>query len=440
MAQPTGDPLARALALEGRFEFLQRPGLWLWLLVALGVVLRALLVVFSQGTYDALIWRALADGIHTHGLLEQYRLSAALNHPPLAAWTATRLLELSIGSGIPFRILFRAPTALVDLGSAALLCRILRGNRYRWVATGLYAVHPVALIFSAYHGNTDSVIAFFLLLCVWSASTGRPLITGCLLGMSLWIKLPGLLAAPALGFAFPRWRDRLAFGVSLLVTGVLTYAPLLVVDPEILFRRVLSYQGLVILTSAGVRIWGLQNFLYLTGVLPDTWQERIASAVEWWFGHSTLVVLVPLMIFAWLRRRNRDAVDLGTTLAGCYSIVYALSNFWSFQYLAWSVPLWFLAGGAFALGATVTAGAYVYAVYAFVCESPFLLGPWDFNGHPLWPWYLELMRDSAVLFFTAASLVLLWRVVRDEWRSRLPPPAAPQHDAASGSLLDSSAG
>jgi hypothetical protein len=416
--QPTRDPLARALALEGAFEFLERPGLWLWFLIAAGVVLRALLVVFTQGTYDALIWKALAEGIHTHGLLEQYRLSAALNHPPLAAWIATRLLDLSVATGIPFRILFRAPTALVDLGSAALLCRILRGNRYRWVVTGLYAVHPVALIFSAYHGNTDSVIAFFLLLCVWSASAGRPVVTGCLLGVSLWIKLPGILAAPALGFVFPRWRDRLAFGAALLVTGALTYVPLLVVDPEIVFRRVLSYQGLIILTSAGVRIWGLQNFLYLTGALPDAWQERIAAAVEWWLGHSTLVVLVPLVIFAWLRRRKREALEVGATLAGCYAIVYALSNFWSFQYLAWSVPLWFLAGGAFAFGATVTAGAYVYAVYAFVCESPFLLGAWDFNGHPQWPWYLELMRDCAVLFFAAASLVFLWRAVRDEWRSR----------------------
>jgi hypothetical protein len=98
--------------------------------------------------------------------------------------------------------------------------------------------------------------------------------TGCLLGVSLWVKLPGILAAPALGFVFPRWRDRLAFGASLLVTGALTYVPLLVIDPDIVFRRVLSYQGLVILTSAGVRIWGLQNFLYLTGALPG----RVAAA------------------------------------------------------------------------------------------------------------------------------------------------------------------
>src|SRR5262245_39326645 len=114
LAQPTRDPLARALALEGSFEFLRRPGPWLWLLIAAGVVLRALLVVFTQGTYDALIWKALAEGIRNHGLLEQYRLSAALNHPPLAAWIATRLLELSIATGIPFRVLFRPPTALLD--------------------------------------------------------------------------------------------------------------------------------------------------------------------------------------------------------------------------------------------------------------------------------------------------------------------------------------
>jgi hypothetical protein len=58
------------------------------------------------------------------------------------------------------------------------------------------------------------------------------------------------------------------------MTGALTYVPLLVIDPDIVFRRVLSYQGLGILTSAGVRIWGLQNFLYLTGALPGAWQQQ----------------------------------------------------------------------------------------------------------------------------------------------------------------------
>jgi hypothetical protein len=138
--------------------------------------------------------------------------------------------------------------------------------------------------------------------------------TGCLLGVSLWVKLPGILAAPALGFVFPRWRDRLAFGASLLVTGALTYVPLLVIDPDIVFRRVLSYQGLVILTSAGVRIWGLQNFLYLTGALPGAWQQQNFN------GHPQCAVLffaVASLVFLWraVRDESRWLLGLGLRVA-----------------------------------------------------------------------------------------------------------------------------
>ena len=37
----------------------------------------------------------------------------------------------------------------------------------RFLAAACYWLSPAAIILSAYHGNTDSAVAFFLLLCVW---------------------------------------------------------------------------------------------------------------------------------------------------------------------------------------------------------------------------------------------------------------------------------
>src|SRR5439155_730200 len=74
------------------------------------------------------------------------------------------------GTGIPFRILLRAPFALVDAGTAFLLLLLLGDCRWRFVAAAAYWLNPLSIIFSAYHGNTDSAVAFFLVLCVWLLS------------------------------------------------------------------------------------------------------------------------------------------------------------------------------------------------------------------------------------------------------------------------------
>ena len=406
--------LARILKLEGSLQFLQRPGAWLWVLVSAGILVRAFLVIFTEGTYDVSIWKSHAQGVLDHGLVGQYRVSEALNHPPLACWVAAGLLLLSQWTGVSFGIVLRAPLALADVGTAFLLGYVLRTTRYRWAAVGLYAVHPLAIILSAYHGNTDSLIAFFILLSVALISEERPVMAAVALGVSLWIKLPGLLVAPALALGFKQWRDRFAFGATASLIGVITYIPLLLSDPGILYTRVLSYGGWIIQTTAGIRVWGLQNFLYLLQELPRNWQLPVGSAVIWVFNHNRLAVLLPLTAFAWMRRGEQSAAGLGTTVAASYAIVYAFSNSWSFQYFAWAIPFWFLTGPIFLAGATLLAGGFIYALYAFDCGSPLLLGAWDFVGHPHWPRYLLLLRDTTVVFFFVASVVFLVRAAARE--------------------------
>ncbi len=48
--------------------------------------------------------------------------------------------------------------------------------------------------------------------------------------------------------------------------------------------------------------------------------------------------------------------------------------------------------------------AYVFGLYAWLCGDPFLLGEWDFIGHPHWPWAILAARDLATLFFVGAAI------------------------------------
>jgi hypothetical protein len=370
------------------------------------------MVGFTEGTYDIAIWQSHAQGVLDNGLIGQYRASEMLNHPPLACWIVVGLLSLSKKAGIAFPILFRAPLAIIDIGTAFLLGYVLRKTRYRWIAVALYALHPLAIILSGYHGNTDCIIAFLLLLSVAWISEEKPVLAAVALGASMWIKLPGMLAAPVLALSFKNRRDRVIFSVVAIATGVLPFVPVLFKDPAILYARVFNYPGLIIQTTAGIQVWGWQNFLGLLQLLPFEWRAPFETAAFWLFEHNRIAVLLPLIIFAWLRRGNQNAVHIGSTIAGAYTLVYALSNNWSFQYFAWSIPFWFMVGPVFFAGASLFSASYIYALYALDCDSLLLKGAWDFTGHSSWPVYLLALRDFATLFFLIAALAFLISAVR----------------------------
>ncbi|MGA2937016.1 MAG: hypothetical protein ABSF52_07955 [Syntrophobacteraceae bacterium] len=384
---------------------------WFWAAVILGALIRAYFVLFTEGTYDVHIWENHATGVLTHGLIGYYHQNIEMNHPPAIAVAITGLLRLSQISGIGFRILLRLPTAFLDAGTALLLFDIFCGSRYRLLIAAAYWLHPLTLIFSAYHGNTDSSIAFFLTACLFLLSKKRIIQAGIVLGISLWIKLPGVLALPAIFFWLPDWEDRLRFIMAAFVVGIMTYLPVMMMDPEVIFRNVLGYGGQIIVTTARVPVWGIQVFFPLISRLSWRWQEHIWPAVRFYYQHNVTIVLAAVVCLSFLRRSKKTVKELGVTVAQSYAILYGLSNFWSFQYFAWSIPFWFFPGKVFFAATTVLAGGYIYALYEHLCGNLLLLGKWDFIGHPYWPWYLLMMRDFAVLFFFAVAMGSIFRAM-----------------------------
>lgn len=401
------------------WKFLERAGIWFWILAALGLLARAFLVLSTQGTADVSIWSEHAQGVVEHGLLAHYRKCEWFNHPPFVSWVMSELWKLSGSLGLSFPSTYRALVALSDVGSAFLLLRVMKDSRWRWLAVGLYCIAPAALIFSAHHGNTDSILAPALLACCLLAGAGRPIACGAVLGLSLWIKLPSLVAAPALGFAFPRRRDRILCALTTLLVGAASYIPALAQDFPLVWSRIFGYRGLYIHTLANppIWIWGLKNFCFSTfgGV------ERWPAWAVWRMDHANAIALVLVVLYAFLRRRERTALGVAQTIAGCFAIFYGMIEAWAFQYFAWSVPFWFVRGPAFGLCANLLGGGYIYGLYAFVCEDAFLRAVWNFNGHPLWPEWLIFLRDGALIGFLVFGGIWIVKAMAGEiraWRTR----------------------
>lgn len=379
-----------------------------WFLAALiaGLAIRLYLVFFTRGTYDIDLWTRHAQGVATDGL-QYYHQAKMMNQPPFVVEMAVATIKLSVATGIPFRILWRLPFALLDAVTALLLLGVLRNRADCLIISACYWLHPLAIIFSSYHGNTDSSVALFLMLCLYLLSWERTGWAGVAAGISLWIKLTGALAIPAAIFWLPTWRHRLKFILAAGVVAFVGYLPAALMDPEIIYRKVLAYQGFLIQTTGGTQVWGTRIFFPLLAQLPPLWQSWLTPVVGFCYQSDVQIALAGILVISWLRRWDRTPMGLGATIAAAYTILYGLVNAWSFQYFACSVPFWFFAGWAFAVPASLLAGGYIYSLYWFVCGNPWLLGLWDFRGHPNWPPVVEGLRTLCVLFFLVAAVTFI---------------------------------
>jgi len=384
--------LADLRDLEGRFRFLREKGAWFWLLLALGAAVRVYFVAATPGTHDVTVWTVHARYADRNGLEAFYARSDVSNHPPPVVAVMSALWSAEEAAGIPFRVSLRAPFAILDAANALLIAFLLRGHPVRLAAAAAYWVAPLPMIFSAYHGNTDTAVAFFTLLAVLAAARGRPHWAGAALGLGLWVKLPVILAAPALLFALPTWRERMRLGTTAVAVAAIGYAPALVAYPELLLARVFGYPGLVATSHGGTPIWGLWNVAGAATRLP----ESIGAFAALHLDHNAWPSLAPVVALAWLRRDRRGGPEIAATIGASLLLFYAFSMRLSFQYLAWACPFAVFLGPVRYALVSVVAGAYVYGVYAYVCDDPWLQGPWDWIGHPFFNTPILLLRDASV--------------------------------------------
>jgi hypothetical protein len=395
-----------------------RPGIWFWVIIALGAALRLYLVVFTDGTQDVAIWERHARDVRDHGLIGYYNGDPSANHPPFISEVESLFLRAADATGIPFRIFLRAPFALIDASTTFLLLLLLGTCRWRFVAAAAYWLNPLSIIFSAYHGNTDSAVAFSLVLCVWLLSKDKLLAAAIALGVSLWIKLPTVLAVPALLFFIPDWRRRFQFLLFAGVVALANYVPALVQDPAIVWENVFGYRAQILHTTAGVPAWGPRVLLFSIIAAPQSWPVAFRAPILFFLENGWLMAVALAFLVVWLRRSARSVPELCATIAGIYIIVLTLSDGFSFQYFAWSLPFWFFLPRWFFIPAIVLVSGYIYFLYAYLCGNPWLLGVWDFNGHPYWPFPIIALRNAAYLLFCAAAIWFLIATTAPAFRVR----------------------
>jgi hypothetical protein len=333
---------------------------------AVSAVLKLLITFQTFGTND--IYRYKVWGIWGHYLgVNAYKFLIDITQFPSMLYFLYALVRLESATHVPFGVWLRLLGIVADIGSVWLVCQIVRDRLHKpgiALAVVFFALSPAALMVTGFHGNTDPVMVFFILLAVHLTREGRsPWIAGGVMGLAVCLKAVPLILFPAFIFYFAGVRRAIMFLAGASAVVMVCSAPYLFQDPGLVLRDVLGYRS-----AAGV--WGLSWIIEQVVVLIPS-LHPVESAYQRFSGVALLAIIT---VVSYLMNRPFVRRDLFFQCGAAMFIFLTLSPGFGVQYLTWLFP-W-----AVALGAP--AAALLYAI-----SSVFLFSVYNFWAGGL-PWYL----------------------------------------------------
>ncbi len=317
---------------------------------ALAFICKIVLALRTFGTNDVYAWERFAHWSALFGS-RLYSLDAAFNHPPSMIHVLAAMMWLAKTTGIGFPFWLRLPAIIADTAGLWVVYRIFDARlgepAVRWGLL-LLAVSPALILVSGYHGNTDPVVMFFVLLSVWSS---RDWAAGAAFGAAMCVKVLPLIVLPVLFFCRPGLRRRLIFLGSAAAVMVVCWSPYLFRDPVAIFHQVIGYQSIY-------GHWGLPWLAYHLTFFRDPWHDAFQRYGAW-------VALGIIVVASYLVNRSPARPAVYTQVGAALFFFLATANGFGVQYLVWLVP-WTVGIGIIPVAFfTLASGAFLFAVYNF---------------------------------------------------------------------------
>ena len=379
------------------------------LIVALALVatMAKLAIAYNTiGTNDAVFFYGFAKVLNEHGLEWTYAHSRYFNHPPLTAYFLRGIFLLTETKwaqdfGIHFPFLLRLPGIVADFLVVMILLQFRNIDppsqssgatsiRIPTWALALFALSPVSLMVSGFHGNTDPAMVLFLVGAVWMCLRAQPLLAGLFFALSCQIKIVPLLFLPA--FLFFWWsqnRSRL-FLITGATTTVVLWSEPLFSFPLLFAKNVLaygSYWGIWGITYL-FRATGMPEFSRLSFFGLEPAQNIIMFVLK-------LTVVSAALWIAWQHRHARGRAFV-ESLAYTWLVFFVFAPGVCPQYLIWFAPFILILSPRFYTAVTIASSVFLFAFYNITSGGL--------------PWKVALAMDDSQQHWTAWSL-LPWTAI-----------------------------
>jgi hypothetical protein len=361
------------------------------LLLALALGLRLGPVFLAdREVADVLRYRKVADHVLDVSW-NPYEAPRLYPYPPVWVWVEAGAGRLARDLGLSFPVLVKLPVVAADLGIVWWLAawgpRRGMGTRPAWI----YALHPVSVLVTSFHGQFDAAALWFVLLAVSGWWAARPARSALALSAAVGLKSFPVLLLPVM-LAQPGQTTRARIRYAAIVAGpvLLLLVPYALDDWRAVRRELFGYGGVADFGWIGLTR-GLRWLA--TGTLPR-------SEAAYWSGHILAAKVLFLGAYAGLLAglaRGRLSDDLARA---CLSVLLAFLVFYgalSAQYLLWVVPLGALVGGRHFAVYSAAATVALAGFYAFLAPGVLWVGSGPFG----------LEREAAGIVWAAGVAAVL---------------------------------
>ena len=379
--------------------------LWIYVAAAAAMGLKFYIAFHTVGTNDVRSFYLFAGSMYELGLEWTYALYFGFNHPPLVAWGLSALYALEVPTlyqhGFTFFFLLRLPGIIADFLVVLILMRLRRELSLPNWALIVFALSPVSLMVSGFHGNTDGLLVLFLVLAAAMCVRPHPIACGLCLALSCQIKIVPLLLFPIFFFFWLARRQPTRFTLPFAAVSLLFWLYPLVKFPALVIKNIFAYSSIW-------GIWGISYWLRLTG-----WPEfgkityHDLSRGETLVGTGLKILIVAcVLVIAW-RRRAVSGRGLFESLGYAWLVFFIFSPGIAAQYMIWLAP--------FVLALSPSASVYLLlssTLFLFVFYNTIASGlPWfyavsinsmvdSWSPWSNWPW--AVLLSMAIVFWRKA--------------------------------------
>jgi uncharacterized membrane protein len=388
---------------------------WIIALALIATAIKIAIALNTFGTNDVAAFYTFARSLTDHGLEWTYQNGVVwfsgpvFNHPPLTAYYLQFISYLSHqeifrSSGITFPFLLRLPGIIADFVVVLVLLRLTKkSDRLRiptW-ALALFAISPVSLMVSGFHGNTDPVVVMFLVLAAYMCLREQPVLCGIFFSLSCQIKIIPLLLLPIIFFFWLARGVARRFAIPFMLLSLAMWAQPLIEFPTLLLRNVLSY-------SSFWGGWGITYWLRLTHwrQFNGTGFFQLPPAAAAIGVLLRVGIVAAVLVIAWRRRYlpGRAVID---SIAYAWIIFFIFAPGIAVQYMVWLAPFILILSPSLFGWLVVTSSIFLFVFYNSIAGGlPWYIAistkqldmlnlwtPWS-----LWPWATLIV-----------GMILLWK-------------------------------
>ena len=303
---------------------------WLWItLIALFARLIPNVILPVGAEYDIESFR-IAGSLILQGK-DVYASPLAIDrHPylPLQMYWMATAVWIADNLNLSFVAIFRLLPIFADLGVALLLFHIIRVKDQQAAFHGAlwYALCPIPVFVSAYHGQFDALPIFLIILALHYVGKSTWL-SGAWLGFAILAKSWPVLALPSLIKGERKLREKaslMLFAFLIPLIGVTVYSILFKADVWNVVNRALSY-------NRGVGVYGYTYFFRLLWGFDLVNKQVFEFAIN--YGRFLTLAIMGLV---WISRARKEAPAAGilTVLITFLAVTHAFA----IQYLGWLIP------------------------------------------------------------------------------------------------------